>query len=65
MDEFDKITRDLESMNDIYESVDKDEMSACYFMALRSLANKDGIVGVHNEIMSELLKTQESAGVKH
>jgi len=59
------IVVDLEAMNDIYDSLDKDDMSACYFLALRALVDEEGIINIHNKIMDELTRTQESAGGVH
>ncbi len=46
--------KDLIAMNDIHNSLDMDDMSACYFVALILLANDDDLIKIHNEIVDEL-----------
>ena len=50
---------DLIAMNDIHNSLDMDDMSACYFVALVLLANNDDIIKTHNEIVDELSNRED------
>jgi hypothetical protein len=54
MDEFDNECRDLDLMSEIYETLDEDDLSACYYMALVALSEGEPITDIHNEIMGEL-----------